>query len=810
MPASPRAPGAPDRASEAAGGTVPGGSGTDPGKPNTDDPDGAPPREPTQDEQDAKKPRAKKPTLEQIAQWVRRDREHWNKRDRRMQRHHKLWRLDKTQSDRTEGLIVVTTNDPKVFIEKAAAMAVAKDHRIEVAPKGEQQLEAAERIENACRWKRSFERRRWREGLHNYLDYDQAQCLFLRGWLTARVMLDPDSRTFVDETMFDPLTVYPRVAGNRISRVCHVYKTTVDDLREDFGELPPSFDARDDADSVEVQSVYVNSPPYFHCVVVAGEFVKEPTALDYWPWVLATAKGAFSHHVTDFEPADVAAEHVGQGFLDAMEDAYRDLQDLFTIGMNLLAKQENPPIITTDPNGKPLEIDTGIGGRTPLAPGQDAKPIEIGARLQNVESMLTAFQDRENKAGFPAVAWGEGAGIQSGYQASLLMASIDAALVAYIRCLEGFHSARYEKWLELYRDHGLADGIEIVARVGATVGGKPSPRALRGKRAWGTVLLPEDIEANGTDVDVVYEQISPQDRMSLTSMAVQLVAAGIIDLRTARETYVGLDDADVINERVLADLVYKDQSVVQLLSELALRRTGRWNELQALRVSQTGAAGAPGPGGPGAPGGPPGQGALGPGGAPPPGSGAMPPGPPPGAPVHESINFKDLPPALQAQMAAQAGLSMASGGPGPGEVPPGMPPPGMPPGPGGPPPGMPPGAGPPPGGPPPEIPPEAMAIFQQLPPQLQALIARMPIAQALELLAMPPAQMLQRMAALSGGGMPPARTAGPGAGPRVQPGPVAPGPSPQAGLPPMQRPPPSPMELQAQRMARVGLVPARR
>lgn len=720
-----------------------------------------------------------------MAQWVRRDKAHWLKRDERMQRHHKLWRLDQPARNRMDGTLLVTTNDPKVFIEKAASMAVAKDHRIEVVPKGEQHVAAAERIENACRWKRAYERRMWREGLHNYLDYDQAQCLFLRGWLTVRVMLDPDSRTFVDETLFDPLTVYPRVAGKRVSRVCHVYRTTIDDLREDFGELPATFDARKDEDEVEVRSVYLNAPPYWHCVVVDGDWVKEPTGLDYWPWVLATAKGAFSHHATDWEPADQSAEHVGQGFLDAMEDAYRDLNDLATILLNLLAKQENPPMITTDPAGKPLEVDTGIGGRTPFATGQAAAPIEVGAKLQHIEALITMMQDRENKAGFSAVAWGEGAGIQSGYQASLLMHAIQNSLEAFIRCLEGFHSARYEKWLELYRDHGLDAGIEIVAKVGTTLDGKPAPKSLRGRRAWGTVLLPADVEANGTDVDVIYEDIAPQDRLALTNMAATLVSSGLVSLETARDKYVGLDDPGVESERVLADLVFKNPAVVDLLSELALRRGGRWNELQALRAAHAQQAAAGPPPGPGGPGGPPGA----------PGAGGI---------VKESMSFKDLPPALQAQMAAQAGMTMPQGGPGPGELPPGSPPP-MPPPPMAPAaPGGGAGQGPPSGGPPP-IPPEVMdhakQVFATLPPEVQAMIGALPVAAAIQLLMLPPDQMLKAMAQMGGG--PP----GGGAAPS---GPPAPRPDNRILPNQVQTGPPGVQDLTAQRLARVGMVRATR
>lgn len=745
---------------------------------DTSDPAGAPPPE---RDPDAGIKRVKKPTLEQVEQWCRRDRELWRKRDERQQRHHKLWRLDKPPRDRTKGMLLVTTNDPKVFIEKAASMAVAREHRIEVPPKGEQHLETAGRIENACRWYRSFQRRRWREAGHNFLDWDQAVCLFLRGWLVTRMMLDPDSRTYVDEQLFDPMCVYPRWGAKRAIRVCHVYKTTVGALRDDFGDLPEVFDLKEDEDTVEVKSVYLNAPPYWHCVVVDGQWVKEPTGLDYWPWVVTTAKGAFSHHASDFEAAEDAAEHVGQGFLDTIEDAYRDLCDLLTIQMNLIAKQENPPLLTESPGGQPLEVDTGIGGRTPLPPGSKVAPLEVGAKLQTIEAALSAFQDRENKGAFPGVAWGEGTGLNSGYQSALLLEAVTHSLTPFMRAKESHHAARYEKWLELVRDYGLDKGVEIVAKTGATSGGKPTPRALRGRRAWGTVLTPKDIEDNGTDVEVVYEDISPQDKMALANQAVQLVASGILDLRTAREQYVGVDDPDVVNERALADLVNKNPAAVELLSELALRRTGRWNELQALRAADAQralmAAGPPG----------------------------APPGAPPGMAPHpprETINWKDIPPEAQAAMLQQAGLpAPGAGGPPPNGGPGGPPPPAGPPAPPGAPAG-PPGAAPPPL--PPGVTPEmlqhAEQVFRTLPPAVQAVVGRLPVQQVVHLLGLPPREMMRAMSGMASG-----------SAPSRPPGPPAPPSTPGHVLPPQHGQGPASAQQQiAQRMARVGLVPARR
>ena len=110
----------------------------------------------------------------------------------------------------------------------------------------------------------------------------------------------------------------------------------------------------------------------------------------------------------------------------------------------------------------------------------------------------------------------------------------------------------------------------------------------------------------------------------------------------------------------------------------------------------------------------------------------------------------------------------------------------------------PPGAG---AGPPP-IPPAAIAAFRALPPELQAIVGRLPVPVAVQLLGLPPREMLAAMARLGGG------TGGAGPG--------GPPPGAPAGIPPQMLPPQAgrmpatPEQLTAQRLARVGLVPARR
>lgn len=716
--------------------------------------------------EDQEPKRAEKPTKEKIEQWLRAARSHWTLRNQRMKRHNDLIRVKKPRS-LPGGKLLVTTNDPLVVIEKAIGLTIQRDPRIEVPPfdpEDQETIDAAQRIENAVRWWVLCDRRMHAAGLRNPMEYDEALNAYLRGWLAARITLNPDSPTYCDDVLIEPACVLPVIAGDKISKLFHVYKTTIGDLKASYGDLPDVFSMREEESEVEVVGTYINEWPYWHAIQCDGEWVKEPTEMEYWAWIVRVARGSSTHHATEMETRQEAAEHVGQGFLQAMEGAYEDINNLLTIGMNILAKQENPPLATISPTGAPVEIEIDAGSRSPMMQGEDFKTIEVGARLDHLEAMLTAFKDAENKGSFPAVAWGIGNNIQSGYMGAMMQAATEHALLVYVKMLADFKSARYEKRLELFQKFGNRP-LPIVTKVGP--GGKD---ALRGKRAWGVELTVDDVEKNGTYVEIIYEDISPQDRANLVQQAIQLVDKGLLDLETARSRYIGLDDPGLINTRVLGDLVYKNEQAVAFLTELSLRKSGRWGELEALRAQSLGGAMA---GAPGASGGPP-----------------SPPGMPPGP-----AGMPALPP----------GPGGMPGMPPPNVMPPQMPQPGM-----GGPPGMPPGMSAPPGMPP-GGPDQLMQMLQQYPLEIQQAIMQMPPDLAMRLLMLPPSEMMNQMLATGIGspGGPPNPQGNNGYQPT---GPVAapPGGFTQSALPYQQTAAaPTPDQILAQRMARSGLVMGR-
>lgn len=531
----------------------------------------------TPSDEEVPKAKHRKPTLEQIKKWAKADQTYWDGRNKRMLRHQNRVLMKRKALDGNKADTRVYLNDCKVLIEKISSMIARRTPRIEVPPKGEENTAAAQRIENALRWWSGYLNRQWQEGLHNPLPYDQAQSILLRGWLCERIMLNSDDESWIDDTVFEPMNLYPRMGGKRVKRVCHVYQSTVGEIIEEFPDAEDKFVGQDEDRKLSCIGFYENREPYYHAVIADDEFVKDVTDLGYWPWVMSVAKGAISHHEYPGGEVDDVTSNIGAGFLDAIEDILDALQRFLSMLTAAAAKQENPPVgITTSSEGEIREVQLGAGDTSHFVAGDKVEVFEIGAKVGTLMPIISTLQDRANKAGLPAPMFGQGGELASGYMGALMMGAAEDTVWAFIKALEGFQSRRNEKILQIYAAYSDRD-LPILAP-----STWDSTAVQKGKMVWGEKLSPDDIKANGTYVSVVYEDFSPQDRVALGNLAIMLVREKLVDLATARDKYLGLDDPGLINDKVLSDMAYLSQDVVQARTKIELAKREMLPELIAL------------------------------------------------------------------------------------------------------------------------------------------------------------------------------------------------------------------------------------
>ena len=514
----------------------------------------------------------KSPSIDNILSKCKRDEQYWQKRNLRFIRHQDLF--DLVEKTPPAGQILATMNDTKVLIEKLAGMVARRSPRIQVPARSESMAPTAQKIENGLRQWEKYIATEWFGGVHNPLDYDRATSLFLRGWVCERMLLDPDSPALVSDILFDPHNIYPRLSGNKIKRVSHIFETTVGDIVDTFPDTDKHWDSEDENTIVTCYSYYENTPPYYHAVVANDTWVKKPTKLGYFPWIIGIAKGAISHHAIGNQLPDQHAEFIGAGFLDTIEGVYKLVNKFVTMLANTLAKQENPPKVINTIDGKPKELDTSAGSTSTFFATEKVQLLEVGPKIGQLLPMLGSLQDRLNKGGLPSAMFGEGTSLESGFMSALLMGAAQDSIWTFVRALAQFHSARYTKFLELFRDYAV-DGIDVITHIKGS-------EDFAGRMVIGDQMTASDVVRNGTYVEVNYEDISPQDRVALGNLAALLVREKLISYQTAREKYLGLDDPELEDDRVLSDILMTNPQFVSRAALLQWKKLGRKPELAAL------------------------------------------------------------------------------------------------------------------------------------------------------------------------------------------------------------------------------------
>ena len=503
-----------------------------------------------------------KPTLAQVAAWAIADKDYWRSRNERFERHQKLFDLEEPSVP--EGQVAVVLNDPHTVIEKAASIVGRKTARIEVWPKGEANAGAAQRIENALRWYEKEANERRRDGIHNAFDYDINKSAALRGWIADLLMIDREGPMCVRERLQEPYHLYPRIGGDRIVRVIHEYETTAADVKTDFPDANELRDYPDDQ-LVTVVAVYVNEPPYWHCVTVDAKWAKPPVEpLGHWPWVIRVVKGAFTHDSIGGSSRQDAARDVGQGFLDGIEGIVKRLNQFITMLANATARMDDPPTVLKLVGNKLKEISMLPGSRNVVGVTEGVQLLEPGPGIAQMMNLSGTFQDRFSKSTFPSAMFGAGAEVASGYLQALMMNAANDVLWTMVDTAASFKMRRFQKVLEIFRDNypdtEAEVGYDFPMR--ATRMGNRKSGLLKGQHVWGTKLTVEDVKKNGIHVNVSYPDVTPQDRLAIANMVLGLVREKVWSLKRGRDM-TEVDDPNAEEEQVLREQMFLNEEVIK-------------------------------------------------------------------------------------------------------------------------------------------------------------------------------------------------------------------------------------------------------
>lgn len=537
----------------------------------------------------AKPKKRKAPTLEQILAYATADKAFWGDRNAEIEKWQKMYEM-RTKKTAKSGEQTVQLNDGKVLVNKGTAFGCT-DHRIMwPAPAEKPDLTAvAQKGENMLRWARAEMRIQHASGLHNPLEWEESQSVFLRGYIVGRLLLDPANPGFPWQyDLLDIANVYPRPAGKKLVRVTHQYKAKAFEIMEEFPEA--KLDPTSDQD-VEVIGYYDD---VYMAVVVGGEFVKKPEEHGYGfnPIQVVPANGGF-YAATGYDEKEWI-KHRGEGILAANYDPIRDKEEVLGMMKTILAKEANPPATAfTDEDGASLDISLKPGARNVLAEKGRLELHKIGPNFQEMTAMAGGFQDQINKGGFQPSLFGDPTGTSSGFQGYLAMGSAKDVVTPYLKALEIYYTLLYRRMVQLYINFG-ADELTFYGI-----------NAKSGQIVSGMSVTPDELAALGPHITVRFKNNTLQDQITMAQTADLLARDKVLSLETVRGEWLGVDDPALENRKVLGEMIFMDPGVTKALAQanaLALNDPVITQAIQAQQAAQmpqaaVAAAGVP----PGAP-----------------------------------------------------------------------------------------------------------------------------------------------------------------------------------------------------------------
>ena len=505
------------------------------------------------EKQNTQQRKRKQPTEGWVRQQVTQVIAFWQRRDQRMDSDYDLYRLTNNATGAGE---VVISNMPNAVVNKVANLLASQRLTTKIIPPQPDLRDKARKVEDFLDYGWMYWDDQWRgPNVQPALDWTLGWFLAQRGWVALRMAYNPDAaeREFpIDLLPIDPRQIYPMVGSRGLRYVVHKQSMTLAQIMDEFAEAAKVLgEDRDPTELLDVEAYYDD---WYHAVWVDGQVVKPLQAHEYGfvPFIIATGYGS-PIRATDRDTQNWT-ENVGVSVYHGAREVYAQVNKVLSQIATDVAKSANPPsIIYYDPSApdEPKALNLSPGAVNYLIYDREkAEPINLSARPSDVGPLMDKLLADVARGTLPEILWGGGIG-QSGFASSILSDQARDALMPLVQALEWVKRTVNKYALALIRD--LHDGP-----VGYFVKDRQS-----GEWAGGFTVSPGEIEEVGVENRVTYRDIAPKDRATMAQMASMLTDKKLISMQTAREEYLGLENAERENEQVIADLIYMDEDVLK-------------------------------------------------------------------------------------------------------------------------------------------------------------------------------------------------------------------------------------------------------
>ena len=504
------------------------------------------------------------PDVQTIEHRAHRIKDFWRERDIRMDEDYELYSMVEARRKRDEEGEKIVRNIINTLVEKSSNMVGAQTPVISVEAARLDQREPAQRVENLLRHAWEQWNYKWMLNLHTPMRRDAAHFLILRGWLAARVAYNPyhePDEVPVDLTFADPRYVYPCRGGNgKLRYVVHTYPSTIGEVLDEWPESAEFFHSEDDDQECEVTAYYDD---WWHSVLVDGFVVKEPTEHGYGfvPWVFGMGNGAPIRSTEGKAPKWTS--EAGVSLFHSIKHPYRQQNRVLSQIATEVARASNPPTVYfyNRENDEMAHIDLSPGSTSYLMNDERFQFVETTPNPNNVGPLLSALSEDIEKGGLPEVLWGgDQAGSTSGFAIALLSGAARDSLYGVISALQFSYEMINRYALMLIRDHH-PDPVGVIVR------------DRHGNFRGSETVYPEEIAAIGVNNRVKFRDVAPQDKFQQIQAAIALTDKNLVSMEYARDELIGVDDPEEENQRVLNEMIYRDDEILKdVLNPLSLYR----------------------------------------------------------------------------------------------------------------------------------------------------------------------------------------------------------------------------------------------
>ena len=524
------------------------------------------------------------------------DEDYWRPRNERMLEDQKYWEVGGRRNvskkkqisdaqDEVQESEVIELNHGYLVVDKITSMGAGAGWMADVPPKNPSLTDVAQKIENMLLWGERELNVRHALALNSSIIRDEFHYAVLRGWIAGMIIPNiEDTRVPWNYILEDPLFVYPRYSGTKLLRVSHRYTVMVLEAKEDFPELYEYLKDKKDDDKVEI-TVYYDEK--YKIAMIGGHEYKNSTHVPITgvikhgykdidghpinPWIIVTPRGTPTRRVSHYDKLSDRGNtvaNIGLGVIHPIRHVIEDLERLVSQLHTEVAKGVNgPAIIYYDGANKPERLDLGIGGENYFVLGQEKyEPIQSTAMKPDGQALLTLYQDLLQRGSVPSVLYGQSANSVSGYAISLLTQGAKDVMQPLLDGVKLFRELRFRRMLEMYVN------ISSQYMGPLTFGGmdQGSEQYYTGNQQ----VTPQDIISNGVFVDVRYDDLVPQDRAQLTSVAMGAVDAGVLPLYDAMKDWIGIKDPKAALLRLAEGINYKNPGIMEEMAMIAARDSG--------------------------------------------------------------------------------------------------------------------------------------------------------------------------------------------------------------------------------------------